>query len=142
MDVIGVLCVSLGNSTVQLLDSLGSRQVCAWSEAGFSSQNGTVLEGGITQEQSSVMEFLWAKGLTKGMSINKYFLFTVESIPRVKTFIPGLRNVAKVSLMTKNLKRRRGIAEITVKRLRAADFDSLVKLWDKCINVGGGYVEK
>jgi hypothetical protein len=24
----------------------------------------------------------------------------------------------------------------------AAGFDALVKLWDKCINVGGGYVEK
>jgi hypothetical protein len=24
----------------------------------------------------------------------------------------------------------------------AAGFDSLVKRWDKCINVGGGYVEK
>jgi hypothetical protein len=24
----------------------------------------------------------------------------------------------------------------------AAGFDALVKLWDKCINFGGGYVEK
>jgi hypothetical protein len=24
----------------------------------------------------------------------------------------------------------------------AASFDALVKRWDKCINVGGGYVEK
>jgi hypothetical protein len=24
----------------------------------------------------------------------------------------------------------------------AADFDALVKQWDKCITVGGGYVEK
>jgi hypothetical protein len=40
MDVIGFLCVSLGGSTVQLHDSLGSRRACARSEAGFSSQNG------------------------------------------------------------------------------------------------------
>jgi hypothetical protein len=26
--------------------------------------------------------------------------------------------------------------------LYAAGFDALVKRWDKCINVGGGYVEK
>jgi hypothetical protein len=26
--------------------------------------------------------------------------------------------------------------------LYAAGFDGLVKQWDKCINVGGGYVEK
>jgi hypothetical protein len=39
MDVIGFLCVLLGSSTVQLHDSLGSRHACAYSEAGFSSQN-------------------------------------------------------------------------------------------------------
>jgi hypothetical protein len=39
MDIIGFLYVSLGNSTVQLHDSLGSRQAGACSEAGFSSQN-------------------------------------------------------------------------------------------------------
>jgi hypothetical protein len=50
MDVIGFQCVSLGSSTVQLHDSLGSR--CACLEAGFSSQNGSIL-----------LFFLWAKGL-------------------------------------------------------------------------------
>jgi hypothetical protein len=39
MDVIRFLCVSLGSSTVQLHDSLGSRRACACSEAVFSSQN-------------------------------------------------------------------------------------------------------
>jgi hypothetical protein len=34
------------------------------------------------------------------------------------------------------------VAETTVRRLYAAGFDTLVKRWDKCINVGGGYVEK
>jgi hypothetical protein len=28
------------------------------------------------------------------------------------------------------------------KEFYAADFDALVKRWDKCISVGGGYVEK
>jgi hypothetical protein len=28
------------------------------------------------------------------------------------------------------------------KDFNAAGFDELVKRWDKCINVGGGYVEK
>jgi hypothetical protein len=40
MDVIGFLCASLGSSTVQLHDSLGSRRALACSEAGFSSQIG------------------------------------------------------------------------------------------------------
>jgi hypothetical protein len=34
------------------------------------------------------------------------------------------------------------VAETTVKGFYAADFDALVKRWDKCISVGGGYVEK
>jgi hypothetical protein len=41
----GFLCVSLGNSTVQLHDSLGSRRTCACSEAGFSSQIGDRARG-------------------------------------------------------------------------------------------------
>jgi hypothetical protein len=40
MDVIDFLCVSLGSIIVQLLDTLGSRRARAYSEAGFSSQNG------------------------------------------------------------------------------------------------------
>jgi hypothetical protein len=39
MDIIGFLCVSLGSSTVQLNDSIGSRRAFLRSEAGFSSQN-------------------------------------------------------------------------------------------------------
>jgi hypothetical protein len=40
MDVVGFLYVSLGSSTVQLHDSLGSKRACACSETGFSSLNG------------------------------------------------------------------------------------------------------
>jgi hypothetical protein len=39
LDVIG-LCAALGSSTVQLHASLGCRHPCAYSEVGFSSQNG------------------------------------------------------------------------------------------------------
>jgi hypothetical protein len=49
---------------------------------------------------------------------------------------------ANVSLLTKK------IEMVVRKQLRqksedfyAAGFDALVKRWDKCINVGGGYVE-
>jgi hypothetical protein len=34
------------------------------------------------------------------------------------------------------------VAETTVKDFCAVGFSVLVKRWDKCINVGGGYVEK
>jgi hypothetical protein len=40
MEVIRFLCVSLGSSTDQLHDTLGSRRACACSEADISSQNG------------------------------------------------------------------------------------------------------
>jgi hypothetical protein len=63
MDAIGVLRVSLGSSTVQLHDSLRSRQPCACSEAGFSRKMPTVLEEYTTEEQRSLVHFLWAKGL-------------------------------------------------------------------------------
>jgi hypothetical protein len=34
------------------------------------------------------------------------------------------------------------MAETAVKNFYAAGFDALVKRWDKCISVGGGYIEK
>jgi hypothetical protein len=40
IDVIGFLCASIGSRIVQLHVRLGSRRACAYSEAGFSSQNG------------------------------------------------------------------------------------------------------
>jgi hypothetical protein len=41
MDVIGFLCVSLGSSTVQPRDTIGSRRAGAYSVAGFRNQNGS-----------------------------------------------------------------------------------------------------
>jgi hypothetical protein len=34
------------------------------------------------------------------------------------------------------------MAKTTVKRFYAAGFDAMVMRWDKCINVGAGYVKK
>jgi hypothetical protein len=34
------------------------------------------------------------------------------------------------------------VAETTFKIFYAVGFDALLKRWDKCINVGEGYVEK
>jgi hypothetical protein len=44
--------------------------------------------------------------------------------------------------MTKGLNGSVEVAETTVKNFYAAGFDALVKRWDKCINVAGGYIEK
>jgi hypothetical protein len=99
----------------------------------------TVLELGTTEEQCSVMRFLRAKGLNaKDIHKEMFLVYGVKCLSR-----KAVHNwMANVSLM-KRLKRR------CVKWLRqqpkyfcAAGFDALMKRWDKCYNVGGGYVEK
>jgi hypothetical protein len=71
--------------------------------------------------------------------INKCFLFTVGSVCREKRFsLDGKRipDDEEVETEVRKWLRQRS------KDFYAAAFDSLVKRWDKCINVGGGYVEK
>jgi hypothetical protein len=64
------------------------------------------------------------------------------SVCRVKQFTAGLRNVAIVSPMTEvETEVRKWLKQLS-KVFYAAGFDTLVKQWDKCINVGGRYVEK
>jgi hypothetical protein len=58
VDVISFLYVSLGISTVQLRDRLGSRRICACSEAGFCTKMATVLEEYTIEKQRSVVSFL------------------------------------------------------------------------------------
>jgi hypothetical protein len=48
--------------------------------------------------------------------------------------------MANVSLTTKKLKRK--WLRQQSKDFYAAGFDALVKRWEKCFNVSGGYVEK
>jgi hypothetical protein len=66
----------------------------------------TVLEDCTTEEQHSVVNFLWAKGLS-GKDIHKE-MFPVYSGKYLshKAIYNWLRNVADVSLMRKGLKRR------------------------------------
>jgi hypothetical protein len=63
MHVIGFLCVSLGSSTVQLHDSLGSRRAFECSEAGFSSQNGDCVWRVYYRTAAFCCTFLWTKRL-------------------------------------------------------------------------------
>jgi hypothetical protein len=65
----------------------------------------------------------------------KCFLFTVGSVCRVKRFTTGCHNEEFETKARKWLRQQS-------KDFYAAGFDALVKLWDKCSNVGGGYVEK
>jgi hypothetical protein len=76
---------------------------------------------------------------TQRIFIKKCFLFIVESVCRVKRFSLGGKYFAcdkKVEIEVRKRLRKQP------KDLYAAGFDALVKRWDKCINVRGGYVEK
>jgi hypothetical protein len=70
--------------------------------------------------------------------IKKCFLFTVGSVCHnwVEKFSQGCLKV------TDDAQPGAEVAETTVKIFYAVGFDALVKRWDKCINVGGGYVHE
>jgi hypothetical protein len=86
------------------------------------------------------MRFLWAKGLT-AEDIHKE-MFPVYG-GKCLLFKAVHNCVANISLMTKNLIRRevRKWLRQQSKDIYAVGFSALVKRWDKCISVGGGYVE-
>jgi hypothetical protein len=75
--------------------------------------------------------------------IKRYFLFMVGSVCRVKRFTTGSRNslkdIRKSQMMPDQVRK---CLEQQPKDFYAAGFDALVKRWDKCISVGGGYVER
>jgi hypothetical protein len=86
------------------------------------------------------MRFLWAKG-PNAKDIHKeiFYVYHHNCLSRKAVHIW----VANISLMTKRLKqRRRKWLKQKSKDFYAAGFYALVKRWDKCISVGGGYVEK
>jgi hypothetical protein len=103
----------------------------------------TVLEGCTTEEQRSVVRFCGEKDSVNRMFINKYFLYTVGSVCRAKRFATGSRNSPN------DVKMSQMMPDQVWKWLRqqskdfyAAGFDALGKRWNKCISVGGRYVEK
>jgi hypothetical protein len=82
---------------------------------------------------------LWADGLNAKDIIKKCFVFILGSDCRVKHF----------HLLGKCFADNEEVETEVWRWLRqqsrdfyAAGFDAMVKRWDKCINVGGGYVEK
>jgi hypothetical protein len=75
--------------------------------------------------------------------IRKCILLTVGSVCGAKRFIIDSRNSLKdirKSQMTPDQIRKWLRQQSKV--FCAAGFEAVVKRWDKCINVGGGYVEK
>jgi hypothetical protein len=99
----------------------------------------TVLEEYTTEEQcSSVFSFLGKKDSMQRIFIKKCFLFTVGSVCRVKRFHLGGKSFADDEGVETEM--RKWLRQQSID-FYAAGFEALVKRWDKCINVGGGYVE-
>jgi hypothetical protein len=96
VEVIGVLCVPPGGSTVQLHDSLGSRRPCAYSEASFSSENGdSGCEAYYRRAAFWCAFFSGQKDSMQGIFIKKCFPFTVGGVFHVKRFTTESRNSLK-----------------------------------------------
>jgi hypothetical protein len=95
------------------------------------------------EEQRSVVLFCDQKDSMQRMFIKKCFPFTVGNVCRVKRFTGGSRNslkdAGKSQMMPDQFWKW---PRQQSKDFYAAGFDELVKRWDKCISVGGGYVEK
>jgi hypothetical protein len=93
-------------------------------------------------EQRSVVRFLRAKGLNVKDIHKEMFPVYGGSVCLVKRFTTGssnsLEDVRKPQMMPDQA--RKWLRQQS-KEFYAAGFDALVKRWDKCISVRGGYVE-
>jgi hypothetical protein len=143
MDLIDFLCVSLDSSTFQLHGRLDNRRAFACLEAGFSSQHGDSAWGYTTEEQRSLGRVLWAKRLTaKDIHKEMFPLDGGKCLSRkaihnwAEKFSQGCSRVAD------DARPGAEVPETTVKRLLCCGFRRTGKRQNKCINAGGGYVEK
>jgi hypothetical protein len=139
MDVIGGLCVSLGRSTVSFMTVWVADKACACSDAGFSSQNGHRAWGCTTEEKSSIVRFYNQEERMQSIFIKKCFLFTVESVCRLKRFATWSRNslkdVRKSQMMPDHVAllrlRQEQLVEITIKRLLCFRFRRTCKAMEE-----------
>jgi hypothetical protein len=70
-------------------------------------------------------------------------MFTLESVCRVKRFTTGSINSLKDALKSQFMPDQVGKwVRQQSKYFYDASFETLVKRWNKCLNIGGGYVEK
>jgi hypothetical protein len=87
-----------------------------------------VLEVCSTEEQRSVVRFLWAKNTMQRIFINKYFLLTVESVCRVKKFYLGGKCFADDEEFETEV--RKWLRHQS-KDFYAEGFEALLRRWDK-----------
>jgi hypothetical protein len=101
-----------------------------------------MLECTFEEQRFCYMRFLLAKGLSAKDIHKEMFRVCGGKCLSRKAVLnlaekPGKR-FANVEVETEVRKWRRQQS----KKTYAAGFDELVKRWDKCINVGGGYIQK
>jgi hypothetical protein len=91
------------------------------------------------EEQRSIVGFCGQKDSMQRIFVKKYFLFMMGSVCRVKRFHLRGKRFAYDEEVEREIRKwlRRKSKDFYV-----AGFDALVKRWVKCINVGGGHVEK
>jgi hypothetical protein len=101
----------------------------------------TVLEECIIEEQRSVVRYLWAKGLNaKDIHKEMFSIYGGKCLSLkaaqnwVEKFSQGRSKFADDEMKVGKWLRQQS------KDFYAAGFDALIKRWDKCINVDGGYV--
>jgi hypothetical protein len=135
--------LSLDCSTVQLHCSLGRRRACPCSEAGFSSQNGDRAWGVYYVRTAFSCRLLRAQGLnTKDIQKEVFPVYGGKCLSRkavhnwVEKFSQWPSKVSDDETDVRKWLRQES------KDVYAAGFGTLVKRWDKCSNVCGGYVEK
>jgi hypothetical protein len=102
----------------------------------------TVLEERTTEGQRFVVLFCGQEDSVQRIFTKKCFLFTVGSVYRVKRFTARSKILSGRSKVDDGARPGAEVAETKDSTWYAACFEALVKRWDKCINVGGGYVEK
>jgi hypothetical protein len=103
IELISFLCPSLGSSTIQLHDNLGSRSACPCSKTGFSSQNGGHVGGVYYRRAVSYCAFFCGeKGLNAKDIHSEMFAVYGEKCLSRKAVHDWL---TRVLLMIKRLKR-------------------------------------
>jgi hypothetical protein len=92
-----------------------------------------------TEEQRSVVLFCVQKDSFQRIFIKKCLLFTVGSVCCVSGSHLGGKHFADDEEVETEV--RKWLRQQS-KDFCAAGFDAVMKRWDKCISVDGGYIEK
>jgi hypothetical protein len=102
-----------------------------------------MLEERYAEEQRSVVRILWRRGLNaKDIHKEMFPVYDGKCLSR-KAFHNWVEKYSqrRSNVEDDETESRNGLRQQS-KDFYTAGFDALVKRWDKCISVGGGYVEK